>query len=257
LSFVILVSSLVIGIWSFRFAFAEPLPRMIANPSPQIPEPDRETQYAPLRRLMVEQQIRQRGLSDARVLAAMARVPREEFVPADLRDHAYDDSALSISHGQTISQPYTVAFMVDALELQGNEKVLEIGTGCGYGAAVLSLVSREVHSIERITELGLESRKRLHRLGYHNVTVHLGDGSLGLPSHAPFDAIVATAGGPELPAPFVEQLAPGGRIVMPIGDSRSSQRMKRFTSTPNGMMVEELGAFAFVPLIGQHAWQGE
>jgi protein-L-isoaspartate(D-aspartate) O-methyltransferase len=205
---------------------------------------------------MVEQQIRQRGLSDIRVLAALARVPREEFVPADLRTHAYDDSALAISHGQTISQPYTVAFMVAALQLTGTERVLEIGTGCGYGAAVLSLVAREVHSIERIAELAIESRKRLQRLEFENVTVHIGDGSLGLPSQAPFDAVVATAGGPELPAPFVEQLSLGGRIVMPIGDSRSSQQMKRFTLTPNGVMVEALGAFAFVPLIGQHGWQG-
>ena len=155
---------------------------------------------------MVEQQLRQRGLDDAKVLAAMGQVPREEFVPPDMRPHAYEDSALSLSRGQTISQPYTVAFMVAALKLTGDEKVLEIGTGCGYGAAILAQVAREVHTVERIAELGIESRQRLHRLGIDNVTVHIADGSLGLPSHAPYQAIVATAGGPELPAPFIEQL---------------------------------------------------
>lgn len=210
--------------------------------------------FAILRRRMVEQQLRPRGIVDPRVLAAMEQVPREAFVPAENRDRAYEDSALGLSLGQTISQPYTVAFMAASLQLQGDEKVLEIGTGSGYGAAVLSLLAREVHSVERIAELASESRQRLHDLGYHNVTVHLADGSLGLPSQAPFDAIVVTAGAPELPAPYVEQLGPKGRILIPIGESLHSQRMKRFTRGPSGIQEEDLGLFAFVPLIGQLGW---
>jgi protein-L-isoaspartate(D-aspartate) O-methyltransferase len=207
-----------------------------------------------MRRLMVEQQLRQRGLSDPRVLSAMARVRREDFVPADMQLHAYDDAALGIAHGQTISQPYTVAFMAEALELEGNEKVLEIGAGSGYGAAVLSLLAREVHTVERIPELAEDCRRRLKRLHYDHVKVHTADGSLGLPAEAPFDAIVVTAAAPSLPASYVEQLVMGGRIVIPIGHSLSSQQMRRFTRLPEGLLDEDLGAFAFVPLVGEFGW---
>ncbi|MGE3776821.1 MAG: protein-L-isoaspartate(D-aspartate) O-methyltransferase [Pirellulaceae bacterium] len=210
-----------------------------------------------LRRLMVEQQLRQRGIADERVLAAMVRVPRERFVPEEIVEHAYDDAALGIHCHQTISQPYTVAFMAEALELTGNEIVLEIGAGSGYGAAILSQLAREVHTVERIPELAAECRERLRLLGYANVTVHTTDGSLGLPQHAPYDGIVVTAGAPQLPAPLVEQLAIGGRLVIPIGTARSSQQMTRFTRYPDGLVEERLGHFAFVPLIGTYGWPSE
>lgn len=208
------------------------------------------------RRLMVEQQLRQRRIRDERVLAAMERVPRELFIPADNASSAYDDCALPIAHGQTISQPYTVAFMIAALELNGSEKVLEIGTGSGYGAAVLSLLAGEVHSVERIPELAAEARDRLRKLGYHNVIVHVSDGSTGLQVEAPFDAIIVTAGAPELPIPYAEQLAPGGRIVIPIGRTMTSQKMTRYRRIDGGLQVEDLGHFAFVPLVGQYGWPG-
>jgi protein-L-isoaspartate(D-aspartate) O-methyltransferase len=185
----------------------------------------------------------------------MSRVPRECFVSPELELRAYDDAALGISHGQTISQPFTVAFILEALELQGDEKVLEIGAGSGYGAAVLSLLAREVHTIERIPELAEECRERLRRLHYNRVTVHTGDGSAGLPSEAPFDAIIVTAAAPALPPPYVEQLALGGRIVIPIGSSLSSQHMRRYTRHPHELLDENLGAFAFVPLVGEYGWE--
>jgi protein-L-isoaspartate(D-aspartate) O-methyltransferase len=209
---------------------------------------------AAMRRLMVEQQLRQRGITDERVLSAMGRVPREDFVPVNARQRAYDDAALGISYGQTISQPFTVAFMMQELGLQGHEKVLEIGAGSGYGAAVLSLLAREVHTVERIAELATDCRARLKQLGCDNVTVHVADGSLGLPTESPFDAIVVTAAAPSLPAPYVEQLAFGGRVVIPIGSSMSSQYMHRYTRQAEGLRDEQLGAFAFVPLIGTYGW---
>jgi protein-L-isoaspartate(D-aspartate) O-methyltransferase len=214
-----------------------------------------EASWAALRRLMVEQQLRQRGIRDLRVLSAMSRVPREEFVARAERPRAYDDAALEIHHGQTISQPFTVAFMLDALKLAGHEKVLEIGAGSGYGAAVLSLLAREVHTVERIAELAAECRERLQRLDYSNVAVHVADGTLGWPRDAPYDGIVVTAGAPALPVPYVEQLSPGGRIVIPIGTHPSSQQMRRYTLTDRGLQEDDLGAFAFVPLVGHFGWR--
>lgn len=213
--------------------------------------------FAQQRSEMVERQLRRRGLKDERVLHAMLTVPREEFVPAGLRDSAYDDCALPIGHGQTISQPFTVAFMIEALQLRGDERVLEIGTGSGYAAAVLSLVAREVYTIERIPELAAAAADRLERLGYRNVHVKVADGTLGLPEAAPFDGIIVTAGAPELPTPYREQLAPGGRIVIPIGDSPRSQLMYRYTRENGTFTSECLGGFAFVPLVGQHGWEEE
>lgn len=211
--------------------------------------------FARQRREMVDQQLRRRGLRDERVLQAMLAVPREEFVPAPLRESAYDDCALPIGQGQTISQPFTVAFMIEALQLGGDERVLEIGTGSGYAAAVLSLVAGEVYTIERIPELATAAAERLARLGYHNVHVKIGDGTLGLPEAAPFDGIIVTAGAPELPAPYREQLAPGGRVVIPIGDSPRSQLMYRYTRQNGTLTSECLGGFAFVPLVGRHGWE--
>lgn len=208
------------------------------------------------RAAMVKHHLESRGIADSRVLAAMATVRREEFVPEALRDDAYRDGPLSIGHSQTISQPYTVAMMCEALQLTGSEKVLEIGTGSGYAACVLSHLAREVHTIERIPELAASAGHRLRESGIRNVHVHLGDGSLGLPSEAPFDAIVAAAGGPALPVAFESQLSEGGRIVMPVGPMHD-QTMVRFTKRNGRLFREELGAFNFVPLIGADAWADE
>jgi protein-L-isoaspartate(D-aspartate) O-methyltransferase len=206
---------------------------------------------------MVETQLRSRGILDERVLEAMREVPRHQFVPVDARDAAYADGPLGIGHGQTISQPFTVAFMVEALLLTGDEKILEVGTGSGYAAAVLSRLCREVHTIERIEPLAAAARERLARLGYDNVRVHVGDGTLGLPEEAPFDGIVVTAGADQLPPQYAEQLADGGRIVIPIGATRHGQIMCRFTREGAHFPCEKLGGFAFVPLIGRYGWDEE
>lgn len=214
--------------------------------------------YAAARHRMVETQIRQRGIADERVLSAMYNVPRHEFAPPGERDRAYLDAPILIGHGQTMSQPYTVAFMCDALELVGDEKVLEIGTGSGYGAAVLAEISREVWTIERIRDLQEHAAETLQRLGYSNVHARLDDGTLGLAAEAPFDAICVTAGAKMLPEAYVEQLAIGGRIVIPIGENPGSQTMRRYRKGTDGRLSEEfLGGFAFVPLVGKYGWDGE
>lgn len=218
--------------------------------------PDRDTsRFAELRRRMVEHQLAGRGISDQRVLQAMTEVPREEFVPVSMRKSAYDDGALPIGHGQTISQPFTVAFMCEALRVQPDETVLEVGTGSGYGAAVLSRIARTVHTVERIPELAQQARQRLERLGYDNVKVHLANGSLGVSQAAPFDAIVVTAGAERLPQAYLDQLAAGGRIVIPLGSTPHSQSMFRFTRQNSELAAENLGGFMFVPLIGAEGWQ--
>lgn len=207
------------------------------------------------RQWMVKSQLQGRGISDARVLEAMGRAPREEFVPPRYRGSAYEDMPLPIGHGQTISQPYAVAFMVEALQLMGDEKVLEIGAGSGYQAAVLSHLARKVHTVERIPELFEQTKERLAALGYDNVEVHLGDGSCGLPAEAPFDAIVVTASAARLPPPLKEQTAEGGCIVIPIGPQGAGQRMHRYSLHDGVWEVEDLGGFAFVPLIGEYGWE--
>lgn len=211
--------------------------------------------FAEQRGHMVERQLAARGISDARVLQAMREVPREEFVPKSLRNFAYDDGALPIGDGQTISQPFTVAFMCEALRVQPGDAVLEVGTGSGYGAAVLSRIARTVHTVERIPELAHEARKRLQRLGYDNVTVHVANGSLGLTESSPFEGIVVTAGAQRLPQAYLDQLAEGGRIVIPLGRTPQSQSMFRFTRQDGELTVDDLGGFAFVPLIGAEGWQ--
>jgi protein-L-isoaspartate(D-aspartate) O-methyltransferase len=205
---------------------------------------------------MVIHQLESRGIQDRRVLEAMRQVPREKFVPKERQDEAYRDGPLPIGYAQTISQPYTVAIMCEALNLTGLENVLEIGTGSGYAASVLGRLAQEVHTVERIPELAHSARTAIQSLGIQNVHVHVGDGSLGLPEHSPFDAIAVTAGGPGLPAAFSEQLAEGGRIVMPIGPMHD-QTMCRFTKRNGALQREELGAFCFVPLIGAEAWPTE
>ena len=184
----------------------------------------------------------------------MRSVPREEFVSDDLRDVIYDDCAQPIGSGQTISQPFTVAFMAQAARLQENDKILEIGTGSGYGAAVLSQLGATVDSIERLPKLARLASHRLQTLGYANVRVHVGDGSLGLPDEAPFDAIVVTAGAASLPAGYGDQLREGGRIIIPIGNTPTRQQLFRYTRQQGTLRVDNLGAFAFVPLVGQDAW---
>lgn len=214
-----------------------------------------EATFARRREKMVEYQIAARGIEDARLLAAMRTVPRHAFVPENLRENAYDDMPLPIGFGQTISQPYTVAFMCEALRLTGGERVLEIGTGSGYAAAVLSRLCREVFTVERIPELSERSADRLAELGYTNVHVRTSNGTLGLPAEGPFDAIAVTAAAAALPQPYLEQLKLGGRIVIPLGESLYSQALFRFTRLKDELRVENLGGFAFVPLIGEYVWK--
>lgn len=216
-----------------------------------LPQP---TDFRAARRRMVDEQLRARGIADRRVLDAMDCVPREEFVSDHLRNFAYDDSPLPIGFGQTISQPFTVAFQCEALKLQGDERALEIGTGSGYAAAVLAQLAKEVFTVERVPGLSVRAEATLKRLGYGNVHCFTANGTLGLPDHAPFNAIVVTAGGKRVPPPLLEQLAENGRIVMPIGESILDQSMCRLTKVRGEMRVEYLGEFAFVPLIGRHGW---
>ena len=207
---------------------------------------------------MVEQQILARGVRSPRVLAAMGKVRREGYVPSYLGEFAYQDTPLPIEEEQTISQPYIVAFMIEALDLQGGERVLEIGTGSGYAAAVLAEIAREVYTIERHERLARDAAERLRRDGYGNVHVSHGDGTLGWPAEAPFDAIVVAAGGPKVPATLREQLAIGGRLVIPVGEVVGLQklvRVKRLSETR--YEEEDLGAVRFVPLVGAEGWHEE
>ena len=207
------------------------------------------------RERMVERQIAARGVHDARVLEAMRLVPREEFVDDALRAHAYDDSPLPIAEGQTISQPYIVALMAEAARLRPNDKVLEIGAGSGYAAAVLGEVAARVYAIERHASLAVLAQRRLQRLGYDNVEVRVGDGSGGWPEAAPFDAILAAAGGPAVPDVLLQQLAIGGRLVMPVGELPREQRLVQVVRTgAHTFERNDLGAVRFVPLVGRHGW---
>jgi protein-L-isoaspartate(D-aspartate) O-methyltransferase len=205
-------------------------------------------EFEAARHKMVHHQLERRGIHDPRVLEAMEWVPRHEFVPPDLIELAYNDRALPIGHEQTISQPYTVAFMCQEAQVAADDRVLEVGTGSGYAAALLSLLAREVHTIERIEELYRTARERLTRLGYKNVHCHLDDGTLGLPSEAPFDAIIVAAGAETMPDAFQEQLAEGGRLIIPIGPL-AHQQMIRLTRRGNDFIQEDLGSFGFVPLV--------
>jgi protein-L-isoaspartate(D-aspartate) O-methyltransferase len=193
-------------------------------------------------------------IRDERVLAAMDRVPRHAFVPDALRGRAYGDHALPISANQTISQPYIVARMTELLELKDGDRVLEIGAGSGYQTAVLANVATQVYSIERIADLARDAQARIRQLGIYNATVKCFDGTLGWGANAPYDGILVAAGGPAVPTPLVAQLKVGGRLVVPIGDSRDAQRLIRVIKTEKGIKEEDHGACAFVPLIGQHGW---
>jgi protein-L-isoaspartate(D-aspartate) O-methyltransferase len=209
--------------------------------------PDRD--FAALRARMVERQLRRRGIRDLRVLAAMDRVPREVFVPASSRPHAYDDSALGIGFGQTISQPYMVAATCELLGLSGDERILDVGTGSGYAAAVLAELGETVVSVERVPELAAEARRALLEAGYPGVEVSVGDGSLGVPERAPYHAIAVAAAAPRVPESLYEQLAPGGRLVVPLG-SRSGQRLALVVRTPEGAAEVRSLPCRYVPLLG-------
>jgi protein-L-isoaspartate(D-aspartate) O-methyltransferase len=214
--------------------------------------------YETLRQTMVDRQIAARGVRDRRVLEALGAVPREAFLPERLAEFAYDDTPLPIGEEQTISQPYVVALMAEALELRPEDRVLEIGAGSGYAAAVLSRIVREVWTVERHASLAREARERMERLGYRNVQVVHGDGTLGWTERAPYDAIVVAAGGPEVPPALLGQLAPGGRLVIPIGPDPRTQSLVRVRRRPDGGHVrEDLGGVRFVPLIGAQGWREE
>jgi len=212
-----------------------------------VADPAESTETCAARERMVQEQIIARDVHAADVLAALRKVPRHRFVPADWQPAAYDDCALPIGRGQTISQPYVVAFMTQALELHPQDRVLEIGTGSGYQAAILSLLAREVYSIEIIEGLGKEAEARLKQMGYANVRVRIGDGYRGWPEAAPFDAIIVTAAPPDIPAELVAQLRTGGRLVVPVG--RHEQELVRIRLTPKGLEYESLLPVRFVPMV--------
>ena len=213
------------------------------------------TDFSRLRESMVVNQVAARGVRSENVLNAMREVPRELFVPNKLAEFAYEDSPLSIAAGQTISQPYIVAFMIEALGLRGGEKVLEIGAGSGYAAAVLGEIAGEVYTIEYIGELAKSAASILADLGYDNVQVLHGDGTLGWEEHAPYDGIVVTAGGPEIPESLQQQLKIGGRMIIPIGESRNFQELTRVTRVSEARFrSEDLAAVRFVPLVGAQGW---
>jgi protein-L-isoaspartate(D-aspartate) O-methyltransferase len=213
-----------------------------------------EMDFAAARRALVEglrQEIR-----DERVLEAMKRVPRENFVPEQYQRYAYDDRPLPIGHSQTISQPLMVAMMTEVLGLRGEEKVLEVGTGSGYQAAILAELAREVVTVERMAALAEDAAQRLRELGYRNVAVHVNEMGLGWPQAAPYDAILVTAGAPRIPQPLVDQLSMGGRLVIPVGGRRVQQLLKVIRQ-PQGTTATRHGQCRFVPLVGEGAWSGE
>ena len=210
--------------------------------------------YESSRARMVEEQLVQRGVTDERVLAAMRRIPRHLFVEEPLRDRAHGDHPLPIGEEQTISQPYIVGFMTQLLELRGPEKVLEVGTGSGYQTAVLAELARRVCSIERLPRLAERARGLLEQLGYDNVWVRVGSGTLGWPDEAPFDRILVTAGGPSIPPPLFQQLAEGGRMVVPVGDI-ANQTLTVVEKVRGEMKTRSHGDCKFVKLVGKYAWE--
>jgi protein-L-isoaspartate(D-aspartate) O-methyltransferase len=208
-----------------------------------------EDQYTEARRVMVQRDLRGRDITDSRVLAAMAQVPRHQFVPPALEPQAYDDNPLPIGYGVTISQPYIVALMTQAAGIKPGQRVLEVGTGSGYQAAILATITDQVYSIELIPELARDAGERLAQLGYKQVQVKSGDGYLGWPEFAPFDAIIVTAAAPTIPAALKEQLKDGGRLIIPVGPTFGPQYLMRLTKQGNTFKDEMLSPVAFVPLV--------
>jgi protein-L-isoaspartate(D-aspartate) O-methyltransferase len=211
-------------------------------------------QYTRKRERMVAEQLESRNIRDLRVRAVMRKVPRHLFVAEPLRYRAYDDEPLHIGNQQTISQPYMVALMAEALQLRGSEKVLEIGTGCGYQAAVLAEMCSEVFSVEILEELATKTGERLDRLGYQNIRIQVGDGTLGWEEHAPYDAIIISAAAPQIPRPLLEQLKPDGMLVLPMGEEEL-QALVRIRKGKDGIKEEYLGECRFVKLRGTHGWE--
>jgi protein-L-isoaspartate(D-aspartate) O-methyltransferase len=212
--------------------------------------------FPKIRLRMVEEHLIARGIKDLRVIEGMKKVPRHLFVEEALQNQAYTDHPLPIGEKQTISQPYMVALMTEALELIGKEKVLEIGGGSGYQTAILAELAEKVFSIERIRSLALRTRKLLYELEYFNVELKISDGTYGWEDESPFDAIIVTAGSPDIPQSFIDQLGMGGRLVIPVGDS-SYQDLMRLTKTKEGVKRENLGGCRFVKLIGRYGWEKE
>lgn len=212
--------------------------------------------FEPLRAEMVNSQLVRRGIRDERVLSAFRKVPRQEFVPADLRFSAYDDCALPIGANQTISQPYMVAIMTELLRLKGKEKVLEIGTGSGYQAAILAELCQKVYTVERIKSLSDLAKKILDKLGYTKIEYLVGDGTEGYRPAAPYDGIIVTAGCPDIPQPLIDQLAEGGRLVIPVGE-RCLQTLTIATKENGKIEVEESIGCVFVPLVGKYGWPAQ
>ncbi|OGP75041.1 MAG: protein-L-isoaspartate O-methyltransferase [Deltaproteobacteria bacterium RBG_16_49_23] len=212
--------------------------------------------FSKVRLKMVEEQIAARGIKDSRVIAAIKKVPRHLFVEEALQSQAYSDHPLPIGEKQTISQPYMVALMTEAMELKGKERILEIGAGSGYQTAILAELAQEVFSVERIRSLAIRARKLLYELGYFNVEIKIFDGTYGWAEKSPFDAITVTAGSPDIPQPFYDQLSMGGRLVIPVGDA-DAQDLFRITKTEGGMKKENLGGCRFVKLIGRYGWEDE
>lgn len=212
--------------------------------------------YQRLRQAMVKNQIEARGVRDPKVLEAMARVPRHEFVSGGLIDQAYNDHPLPIGEQQTISQPYIVSLMTEALQVDSDDRVLEIGAGSGYQAAVLAEMAYRVYTVERNRNLYERARRILENLGYYNVVCRYGDGTLGWKEESPFDAIIVTAGAPEVPKPLIDQLAEGGRMIIPVGSSFSQTLIKVYRDQ-QGIHQTELGGCRFVKLVGQRGWKAE
>ena len=214
------------------------------------------TDFAAEREAMVERQLKRRGINEQRIVDAFLAVPREEFVGRGYADLAYGDHPLPIEAGQTISQPYIVGLMIQAAAIEAGDHVLEVGAGSGYAAAVIAQIADKVIAVERQHDLVETARGRLARLGYRNVEIVEGDGTRGCPDEAPFDAILAAASGSHVPPPLVGQLAPGGRLVMPIGDPGEVQQLIKVTKQEDGILrQEDLGAVRFVPLIGEEGWK--
>jgi len=210
--------------------------------------------YAPIREKMVAEQIEARGVKDKRVLDAMRKIPRHLFVDTGMLHQAYADNPLPIGHNQTISQPYIVALMTEALKLEEDDKVLEVGTGSGYQAAILAEIAEKVFTVENNSILARRARKLFDELNYHNIVIRIGDGTLGWKEYAPYDKIIVTAAAPELPKPLFEQLKQNGIMVIPEGD-RFSQSLKKYKKTDDKFEYENLGLCSFVPLVGREGWK--